>query len=128
MPASVTVTKPRRRARRGRRARNVNTSAGIGDVAPRARHGVATAPPRQPTGWHGHWSALDDRLSGSEERPGRQRLVIKPVHALVVVLLAAFALACFAIVNRGGDTLDQLDGAAVTFASSDLQVDLSPGQ
>ena len=38
------------------------------------------------------------------ERIGRKRLLIEPVHAVVVVLLAALALTCFAIVNRGGDT------------------------
>ena len=47
---------------------------------------------------------------------------------MVVVLLAAFALTCLAIVNRGGDTLDQFDGAPATPASSELQVDHGPGQ
>lgn len=128
MHASVTVTKPRRRARRARRTRSADASTATSDLASRARHVVATAPPRQPTGWHGQWSALDDRLYGPEERFGRQRLLIKPVHAVVVVLLAAFALTCFVIVNLGGDALDQFDGVPVTPAFSELQVDRAPGQ
>ena len=116
MPASVSITKSRRRARRSRRAPSVETGTGVNHVAPRARHGVATTPPRQPTRWHGQWAPLDDRLHGPEGRTARKHL-IKPVHAVVAVLLVAVALVSFAIVNRGGGTLDQLDGASVTPAA-----------
>ncbi len=113
---SVTITKSRRRARRARRTRSVDAGTGLNGVAPRARHGVATAPPRQPTGWHGQWSALDDRIYGPEGTTSRKRLV-KPVHAVVGFLLVAVALVCFVIVNRGGDTGDQFYGATVTPAA-----------
>jgi hypothetical protein len=126
MHGSVTITKPRRRARRARRTRGAEAGTATTDAAPRARHGVAAAPPRQPTGWHGQWSALDDRLYGGEA-PAHRRRRIQPIHALVGVLLAAFAVACFVVVNRGGDALQQFDGARVTPASSQLEAEPAPG-
>jgi hypothetical protein len=128
MHGSAIITKPRRRARRARRTPGAEAGTATNDAAPRAREGVATVPPRQPTGWHGQWSALDDRLRGGDEPAGHNRRRIQPAHVLVGVLLAAFAVACFVIVNRSGDPVQQFDGARVTPASSQLEVEPSPGQ
>jgi hypothetical protein len=128
MRGPAIITKPRRRARRARSTRGAEAGTATNDAAPRAREGVATVPPRQPTGWHGQWTALDDRLYGGDEPAGYKRRRIQPVHALVGVLLAAFAVACFVIVTGGGDPLQQFDGARVAPPSSQLEVEPSPGQ
>ena len=96
------------------------------------RHVLVTASQRRRLGSRpagtASGAALDDRLYGGDEPAGHKRRRIQPIHALVGVLLAAFAVACFVIVNRGGDPLQQFDGARVTPASSQLEVELSPGQ
>ena len=128
MRGSAIITKPRRRARRVRRTRGAEGATATNDAAPRAREGVATAPPRKPTGWHGQWSALDDRLHKGDEPARHERRRIQPIHALVGVLLAAFAVACFVIVNGSGDRLQQFDGIPVTPTSPQLEVEPSPRQ
>ena len=128
MHGSVAITKPRRRARRARRTRGADAGIASTDTAARARRSIASAPPRQPTGWHGQWSALDDRLHGDDEPAGHGRRRIQPIHVLVGVLLAAFAVACFVIVRGGGDPVERFNGGPLSPASSQLDVDPSPGQ
>jgi hypothetical protein len=128
MHGSASITKPRRRSRRARRTRGAEAGTATNDALPRAREGVATAPPRPPTGWHGQWSALDDRLYGGDKSASHERRRIRPIHALVGLLLAAFAVACFVIVSRSGDPLQQFDGVPLTPAPSQLDVEPSPGE